>query len=298
MIINKVVIEKHTITTYFFIKKCQNYFLDLSPILHLPLPKKLVMEQLLHKITVEFQTLKNKKDINDVHIPSINGNTNIPGINMFFAALFAANRNLSGEYTTIENIRQNEWFVEKNAPRVSFLNYYLSTELLFLKEDIYHHIPGFDKEKATDIKALEELFITEKIVSFGIKHQQKIENTLGNTIKISFQKNILNYNKEEAIPNEYVIGMKIRHTKELSLQEVNKKERIENKLYNNFQEAQQQLFFLFYSYQRANLNMFKPFFLENIGSATELLINSNNNAMIAKSIVQSNKPEYKQIKFY
>ena len=82
------------------------------------------MDQLLHKITVEFQTFKNRNTINEVQIPSINGDINIPGINMFIAALFAANRNLSAQYTTIENIRQNEWFVEKNAPRVSFLNYY------------------------------------------------------------------------------------------------------------------------------------------------------------------------------
>ena len=91
------------------------------------------MNQLLHKITVEFQNLKNKVDTTDVFQPKIDGNTIEAGINMFIATLFAENRNLSAEYTTTDFIRKNEWEIESNAPRVTFISFYINNELLFFE---------------------------------------------------------------------------------------------------------------------------------------------------------------------
>lgn len=240
------------------------------------------MEQLLHRITVEYQKLKDNKVQQEVQLPSINKNVNISGINMFIAVLFAANRQLKGQYTTINHIREKDLDIESNSPTITFLDYYISSEVLFLKNDIYNFLPHFSNT-VDDIKELKELFIKGEIASFGIKQEQFIEEIFGETIRVPLGENILNYRKLEAVPNEYIIGKKFNYNKSLSIEEIKEKEFIENKVYNNFQEAQQQLFYLLYAYEKANIDILKPFPLEQLGDLSELLINSNNNAIIARN---------------
>ena len=126
------------------------------------------MNQLLHKITVEFQNLKNKVDTTDVFQPKIDGNTIEAGINMFIATLFAENRNLSAEYTTTDFIRKNEWEIESNAPRVTFISFYINNELLFLKDDVYTAIPNYNEDNLEHKEVLKDLFTEGKIISYSI----------------------------------------------------------------------------------------------------------------------------------
>lgn len=269
-------------------RKCQNSTIDKPIFLLLSLQKnsEKYMEQLLHKITVEYQKLKKDNTQKEIQLPSIDSNTDITGLNMFIAILFAANRNLKGEYTTFNYIRENEWNIQSNAPIVTFLDYYISNEILFLKDDVYSLLPHFDNAVVDDKNKLEELFIEGKISSFGIKQQQFVEKNLGKTIRVSLEKNILNYKKIEAVPNEYVIGIKAHNNKNLSTEKTIEKEYIESKVYNNFQEAQQQLFYILYTYEKANTHILKPFSLEQLGDFSKLLINSDNNAIIAKEMAK------------
>ena len=242
------------------------------------------MNQLLHKITVEFQNLKNKVDTTDVFQPKIDGNTIEAGINMFIATLFAENRNLSAEYTTTDFIRKNEWEIESNAPRVTFISFYINNELLFLKDDVYTAVPNYDEDNLEHKEVLKDLFTKGKIISFGIEQQDRINKNFGEVIKVRLNNNILNYNKIEAIPNEYINGVYLRNKKELTEQDVNIKSKIENSSCKTFEEAQQKLFTLFYLCGRANPKILKPFSLDDLGSSVELLIKSNNNALLAKEV--------------
>ena len=246
--------------------------------------EKYVMNQLLHKITVEFQNFKNKENNTDVFLPTLDGNTIEAGINIFTATLFAENRNLTSEYTTINSIRENQWEIETDAPRVSFISFYINNELLFLEDDIYTAIPNYNENNSEHKEVLKELFTKGEITSFAVEQQNVISKYFGKTIKVKLNSNIINYNKIEAIPNEYVIGVELKNRKELTERERYVKRKIENSPCKTFEEAQQKLFTSFYLCGRANPKIIKSFSLDELGSSMELFIKSNNNALLAREI--------------
>ena len=101
------------------------------------------MEQLLHKIGKEYQILKNRKILQDVYLPEINGNNDISGFNMFLGLLYASNRNLSGSYTTISLLQEKEISFKTDGPKVDFLDYEITNTILFVKSQIQQFIPEF-----------------------------------------------------------------------------------------------------------------------------------------------------------
>ena len=149
---------------------------------------------------------------------------------------------------------------------------------------MYTAVPNYDEDNLEHKEVLKDLFTEGKIISFGIEQQDRINKNFGEVIKVRLNNNILNYNKIEAIPNEYINGVYLRNKKELTEQDVNIKSKIENSSCKTFEEAQQKLFTLFYLCGRANPKILKPFSLDDLGSSVELLIKSNNNALLAKEV--------------
>ena len=229
------------------------------------------MEQLLHKIGKEYQILKNRKILQDVYLPEINGNNDISGFNSFLGLLYASNRNLSGAYTTIPLLQEKEISFKTDGPKVDFLDYEI-TEF---------------------INDVETLLREKKINSFSPTIKEEVERDFGEVLEVNIGKSILNYRKVEAIPNEYILDMEIRKSIELTPTEERIREDKERTIYTSFEEAQQELFELLYTCKVANLKMIQNFELYELGLNIDFFIKSNNNAIIAKRMAEEIKEQKK-----
>lgn len=252
------------------------------------------MNQLLHNIEKEYKQFKEKEKTKDVYIPSIDGNSNISGFNMLIAILYASNRDLSGEYTTLSSLEEKEILFKKNSPKVKFLDYEITNTILFLEEQVKSVLPKFQENDPELIKEIEILFEKKLLNSFSPYIKNEIEKNLGKVIEINLGKNILNYRKIEAIPNEYILENKKQKEIELSQKELRIKEIKENAKYSSFSEAQQEFYSLLYNFGVANPKMIQNFELYELLNKN-LIINSNNNAIIAKNEDIINRNKYKKI---
>lgn len=252
------------------------------------------MEQLLHKIGKEYQILKNRKRLQDVYLPEINGNNDISGFNMFLGLLYASNRNLSGSYTTISLLQEKEISFKTDGPKVDFLDYEITNTILFVENQIQSFIPEFREGEQEFINQIETLLRENRINSFSPRIKEKIERDFGKVLEVNIGKSILNYRKVEAIPNEYILDMEIRKSIELTPTEERIREDKERTIYTSFEKAQQELFELLYTCKVANLKMIQNFELYELGLNIDFFIKSNNNAVIAKRMAE----EIKEQKIY
>lgn len=252
------------------------------------------MEQLLHKIGKEYQILKNRKILQDVYLPEINGNNDISGFNMFLGLLYASNRNLSGSYTTISLLQEKEISFKTDGPKVDFLDYEITNTILFVENQIQSFIPEFREGEQEFINQIETLLREKKINSFSPRIKEEIERDFGKVLEVNIGKSILNYRKVEAIPNEYILDMEIRKSIELTPTEERIREDKERTIYTSFEKAQQELFELLYTCKVANLKMIQNFELYELGLNIDFFIKSNNNAVIAKRMAE----EIKEQKIY
>lgn len=251
------------------------------------------MEQLLHKIGKEYQILKNRKILQDVYLPEINGNNDISGFNSFLGLLYASNRNLLGAYTTIPLLQEKEISFKTDGPKVDFLDYEITNTILFVKSQIQQFIPEFREGETEFINEVEILLREKKINSFSPTIKEEVERDFGEVLEVNIGKSILNYRKVEAIPNEYILDMEIRKSIELTPAEEKIREDKERTIYTSFEEAQQELFELLYTYKVANLKMIQNFELYELGLNIDFFIKSNNNAIIAKRMAEEIKEQKK-----
>ena len=257
------------------------------------------MQQLLHQLGVEYQTMKYNDKIRDISIPEINGNSgDISGFNMLIAILYASNRRLSGAFTTIDYLKEREIPYKGNCPKLYFVDYEVTDTILFLESQVKDFIQDFNPELKEDIEKAEKLFVEGKINSFSPQIKQEVEQDLGRTYELNLGRNIINYRKIEAVPNEYIYQSFVKEKAALSQEEKELKNEIENRAYSSFEHALQELYILFYNYGVGNPKMIKDFELYDFEINMELLLKSNNNAIIAKSIVEKERreAEVKQIK--
>ncbi len=165
------------------------------------------MQQFLHTIAREFQYFKQNPKMSEIYLPTINGNKDLSGFNIFWATLWANNRNLKGDYTTLSFIEENELKWEENASKIYFLNYHWSNTMTFIAQDVKKYIPNFEMSDE-NIQLLKNIFEEGKINSFPTERKEEIKKDFGEIYEINFGKSILNYRKIEAIPNEYISGIK------------------------------------------------------------------------------------------
>lgn len=239
------------------------------------------MKQILHELLKEYQQLKNKKEITDVQ-PSINGEKNSLAFNILWASLFASNRNLSGEFLTMDFLRDKEMSIREEVPKITFLKYNFSNTLIFLEEDVKKILPQFDLNDENEVYKLKKAFESNKINSFATDIKDTIEKDLGAVYEVNFGKTILNYNKIEAIPIEYVQGIKQEAKKELTNQEKDLKNRVENIVYENFEEALQYFYFLIKNIGKVNVNILNNFELYEFGAGADLIVKYNNNFILSQ----------------
>ena len=255
------------------------------------------MYQLLHQLEKEYYYLNLKNKVGEIYTPKINGESDISGFNMLIATLFAANHRLSGEFTTISYLEDKEIPYKTNCPKICFVDFEVTNTILFLEDQVNKFINDFQQDKEDDIKKIIELFNKGEINSFSPRIKREIEEDLGKTYELNLGRNILNYRKIEAIPDEYILQGIAKDRVELSLEERELKKEMETKRYSSFEQAQQELYILFYTYGIANPQMIRGFELHEFGADINLFRKSNNNAVIAKSIVEDEKrKQIKQIK--
>lgn len=245
------------------------------------------MQKLLHQIAKEFQNFKQIEKLQDIYRPEIDESIDLSGFNMLIATLHSSNRKLSGTYSTIPYLIEREIPYKTDGPKLNFIDYEITNTIVFLEDQIKIFIPNFNKEENEVFKEeIEELFLNHKINAFSPYIAEEIKRDLGEVCILNLGKNILNYRKVEAIPNEYVLKDSINHRKELTPEEKINKEEIEKIKYKTFEEAQQEFFSLLYTYGAANPKMLQNFELYEIGVNIDLFIKSNNNAIIAKNNVE------------
>ena len=255
------------------------------------------MYQLLHQLEKEYYYFNLRNKIGDIYAPKINGEGDISGFNMLIATLFASNHRLSGEFTTTSYLEENEIPFKRDCPKVAFVDFKITNTILFLKDQINKLIGDFQQDSEEDIKKVMELFNKGEINSFSPDDREEIEEDLGETYLLNIGRNILNYKKTEAIPDEYILQGIAKERTELSQEEKELKKEIENKKYNSFFQAQQELYILFYTYGIGNPKIIGGFELYEFGASINLFRKSNNNAVIAKSIAEDEKKKViKQIK--
>lgn len=238
------------------------------------------MNQILHHIEKEFHNLKSS----EVYTPEINGEQNISGFNTLIAALFSANRKLKGTFTTKSYLEKNKLSYLKDAPIINFLEYEINGTMIFLKEMVHSLLPNFNPQKQEDIQILEDKFKEQKIIGFASENRPIIEKDFGKIYEIDFGRNILNYKKVEAVPNEFVEEKRQIQVNDLSEAVIKTKNEIEKAKYDNFDEGLQYFFFLLNTYGQANTEMLKQFDLHEIETGIDLFVKANNNYILARDL--------------